>query len=251
MSQIRRPRKVPEKKKEFEVINYYEKWADDSDDQKMYHYENEHMMQIKLPFRAVVQGPSGSGKTNIAMNLISGIGIWDRVVILAKNLDEKLYRCCIAAIKKMEKEQKRTILTAITSIGELPPLNSFKPEQNTLLIVDDFVADSPRSLEPLNEIWLRGRKNSISSLFISQSYFDTPKIIRKNSDYLFVKALGNPLDMTRIAREYALGKTAKEIVTMYESTLRGDLTDFFLIDRNNPDLTLRFRYKFNPLTNSE
>lgn len=233
--------------KKFEVINYYEKWADDDDEQDMYRYPNEDVMQIRLPFRAVLQGPSGSGKTNVAMNLISGIGIWDRVVILAKNLEEKLYKRAIATIQKMEKEQKRSILLAIDSIADLPPLNSFKPTQNTLLIVDDFVADNPKSLVPLNEIWLRGRKNSISPVFISQSYFDTPKIIRKNSDLVFIKELGNPLDVKRIAKEYSLGKTVGEIVEMYESTLRGDLTDFFLIDRFNRDPALKYRYKFDPI----
>ena len=69
------------------------KWADDEDDTEMYRYDNEELMRIKLPFRGVLQGASGSGKTNIAMNLISGIGIWDKVIILAKNLEEKLYRC--------------------------------------------------------------------------------------------------------------------------------------------------------------
>ena len=232
-------------KKQYDVINYYAKWADEDDDQEMYHYENEPLMQIKLPFRAVVQGPSGSGKTNIAMNLISGIGIWDRVVILAKNLEEKLYRKCIETIRKMEKEKKRSILIAIDNIGDLPALNKFDKDQNTLLLVDDFVADNPKSLIPLNEIWLRGRKNSISSVFITQSYFDTPKIIRKNSDYVFVKQMGNPLDRSRIAREYALGVTPKEIVRRYELTLRGDITDFFLIDRFNTNPALKFRYKFN------
>jgi len=233
-------------KPKFHIVNYYEKWADDEDDMEMYRYENEDLLKIKLPFRGVLQGASGSGKTNIAMNLVSGIGIWDRVIILAKNLEEKLYRCCIREIRKLEAAQKRNILLAIDNIADLPPLKDFNPKQNTLLIVDDFVADDPKSLKPLNEIWLRGRKNSISPLFISQSYFDTPKIIRKNSDYVFVKAIGNPLDMSRIAREYALGVTPKQITALYEKTQRGRLEDFFLVDRFNPDLKYRFRDGFEP-----
>jgi hypothetical protein len=235
------------KPKTFEVINYYEKWADDDDDQSMYHYENEDVMKIKLPFRALLQGPSGSGKTIIAINLLSGIGIWDKVVILAKNLEEKLYRKAIEYIQKIEKAQKRRILLAIDNIGDLPPLSAFKKEENTLLIVDDFVADNPKSLIPLNEIWLRGRKNSISPVFISQSYFDTPKIIRKNSDYVFIKELGNPMDLARIAKEYALGVTPKEIAAKYQRTLTGKVTDFFLIDRFNQNPSLKYRFGFQPM----
>jgi hypothetical protein len=115
-----------------------------------------------------------------------------------------------------------------------------------LLIVDDFVADDPKSLKPLEHIWLRGRKNGISSIFISQSYFDTPKMLRKNSEYVLMKEMGNPQDIKRIAREYALGVKPEQIVELYERTLGGDFTNFFMVDRFNPDRRMRFRHCFEP-----
>ena len=234
-------------KKTVEVVNYYDRWssADDADD--IHHYPNEEALGIKLPFRGILQGASGSGKTNIAMNLISLIGIWDKVVILAKNLEEKLYREAIKYIKKVEIAQKRRILLAIDDIADLPPLDAFTIQENSLLIVDDFVAEDPKSLKPLSEIWLRGRKNGISPLFISQSYFDTPKIIRKNSDYVFMKSIGNPKDLMRIAAEYAMGATAKEIKEKYEQVDTTDITKFFMIDRNNKDPHYQFRNGFEPM----
>jgi len=234
-------------KKKIEVKNYYEMWRSSDDDDDLHHYPNEDALQIKLPFRGVLQGASGSGKTNIAMNLIGLIGIWDKVVILAKNLEEKLYKEAIKYIKKVEIAQKRRILLAIDDIADLPPLDSFSIKENTLLIVDDFVADDPKSLKPLNFIWLRGRKNGISPLFISQSYFDTPKIIRKNSDYVFMKSIGNPKDLMRIAAEYAMGATAKEIKAKYERVDTTDITEFFMIDRNNKDPRYQFRNGFEPM----
>ena len=237
---------MAEKKKKFTMVNYYDRITKEDND--LYNYPNEQLLQITIPFRGIVQGPSGSGKTNVMMNLISGIGIWDKVVILAKNLDEPLYKYAIKAIQSMEVKQKRRILLAIDKVSDLPPIGAFNPQENTLLIVDDFVADDPKSLKPLNEIWLRGRKNSISPIFISQSYFDTPKIIRKNSDYVFIKKLGNPMDLTRIAKEYALGVTVSEIQAKYNKALAGgEFTDFFMIDRNNKDPKLVFRHNFDPI----
>lgn len=236
-------------RKKVEITDFYEKWRGDDDDQEMYRYPNEEDLKITLPFRAILQGASGSGKTNVAINLIQSIGIWERIIILAKNLEEPLYKNCIEYIQKIEKKTKRRILLAIDNIADLPKLEAFNKEENSLLIVDDFVADSPKSLIPLNEIYIRGRKNSVSSIFISQSYFDTPKIIRKNSDYIFMKSVGNPKDLTRIAAEYAMGATAKEIKAKYEKIDTKKITEFFLIDRNNKDPQYQFRHNFEPIEN--
>lgn len=241
--------KLPKQSK-LEIINYYKRWADGDDDNELDRYPNEDLMNVRLPFRALVCGPSNTGKTNVVLNLFSLIGIWDKVVILAKDLEEKLYKRAIKEIQTMETLQKRKILLAIDSIELLPPISSFKKEENSLLIVDDFVADDPKSLIPLDHIWIRGRKQRISPIFITQSYFDTPKNIRKNSDYVFFKALGNPNDASRIAREYALGASAAQIKEMYESTQetgRDPATEFFLIDRFPREPKLRFRDQFEPM----
>jgi hypothetical protein len=224
--------------------NYYEK-VDKSDDVDR-SYPNEDILKIKLPFRAIIIGSSGSGKSNLALNLISGIGIWTTITLLAKKLDEPLFKFLIKRITEMEKVQKRKILIAIDDINELPKLDDYKIEDNNLMLIDDFVADDPKALKPLNHIFLRGRKNGISPVFISQSYFDTPKIIRKNSNMVFVKSMGAK-DFTRMAAEYAMGVSAKEMYSMYESTQHGNLTDFFLIDRENKDKSLIFRDGFDPI----
>jgi hypothetical protein len=244
-------------KKKFPVINYYEKWADGDDNDELNRYPNEDLMQIRIPFRALMVGPTNSGKTNITMNLISGIGIWDTVVILAKDLEEKLYKCAIREIRKMEEVQKRKILTAIDNIEDLQPINSFNREQNHLMIIDDFVFDNPKTLDILNEIWGRGRKQRISPVFITQSYFRTPIDIRRNSDYVFIKRLGGAKDAPRIAAEYALDATKEQIVEMFKSTQnqtdpetgrkRDPATEFFLIDPFARDPALRFRDQFEPM----
>jgi hypothetical protein len=196
--------------------------------------------------RAIVQGKSGSGKTNIAVNMIPLVGVWDKVIILAKELNQKLYNKTIEYVKKVEIAQKRRILLAIDDIADLPPLDSFSPDENSLIIVDDFVADDPKSLEPLESVWMRGRNRGISAIFISQSYFDTPKMIRKNSDYVFMKTVG-PKDMKRIATEYAMGATAAEISAKYHKIDTADITKFFLIDRNTQDPRYQFRDGFEPM----
>src|SRR4051812_32539706 len=99
------------------VENFYKRIT--TKDDGLRHYPNENELRLKLPLRALIVGPSGSGKTNITMNLLKLIGIWDKVVLLAKNLDEPLYKHLIEAYRKVEKKHKVQILLAITNIKDL------------------------------------------------------------------------------------------------------------------------------------
>ena len=213
-------------------------------DNSLFNYPNEQRLNITLPARILLLGPSGSGKTNVTMNIIKHIGTFDKVVLLAKNLDEPLYKYLIDAYRALEKKEKVRILLAISDLKDMPCLSDFDPKENNLLIVDDFVCDSPKELKKLDEYWIRGRKNSITMMFLSQSYFDTPKIIRKNSNYIIIKKIGNPKDLKRILSEYKLGINDQTLETMYHQAVSGDFTNFFMIDLATTEDRLKFRTNF-------
>lgn len=86
--------------KKVELTNFYETIPHQND--SLYSYPNESEIQMKLPFRALVLGPSGSGKTNIVMNLIKNINVFDQIVLLAKNLDEPLYKHLITTCRAIQ-----------------------------------------------------------------------------------------------------------------------------------------------------
>ena len=75
--------------------------------------------------------------------------------------------------------------------------------------------------------------------FLTQSYFDTPKMIRKNVNYVIIKKIGNPMDLKRILKEWSLGVTVQELQEIYDNYMSGgDMTRFFMIDLEpiNPSL---------------
>ena len=70
-------------------------------------------------------------------------------------------------------------------------LEDYNPtKKRTVLIVFDYmIADmeSNKKLSPIvAELFLRQRKLNISLVFISQSYFKVPKILRLNATHYFV-----------------------------------------------------------------
>lgn len=230
-----------------DVINFYEhiKKKDDS----LRHYPMEDKMHISLPFRMQILGPSGSGKTNVLLDMIKKIGIWDKVILLAKHLDEPLYEHLINTYSKIEKKLKTQIMLAIDSAKDMPEVNDCNVKENTLLIIDDMICEDKKELAKIGAFWTQARKKGVSMVFISQGYYRVPKIIRENTQYLLIKKFDTPKDITRLMAECSLGIDRNDLLKLYNHALsQGDPhTSFFMIDTTPGPKSLKFRANYSPI----
>lgn len=155
----------------------------------------------------------------------------------------------IDTIREIEKKHRIQMLLAINDIKDLPKVDDFNPAENTLLICDDFICDKAKDLDKLSEIFIRGRKNGTSPIFLSQSYFATPKMIRKNVNYVMIKKLAGQKDLKRILAEYSnCDATVDQVERMYNKAIEGDCTtNFFMIEPDATDRRLMFRKNFTPI----
>jgi len=227
------------------IVNFYDhiKKKDDG----LRHYPNEGKLKIKLPFRMIIGGPSGSWKTNILLNLMKLIGTFDKVILLAKHLDEPLYQHLIDTYAKIEKKLKVKIMLAITTAKDMPKVEDCNEKENTLLIVDDMICEDKKELAVIGSFWTQARKKGVSMAFITQAYYAVPKIIRQNTQYILMKRIDTIKDLKAMLRECSLGVEMKELVNMYNYAMRGDShTSFFMIDAQAPK-ELRFRANFDPI----
>ena len=218
-------------------------------DDGLRHYPNEDKLNIKLPFRMLLCGPSGSGKTNILMGLIKNIGIFDKIILLAKHLDESLYKHLIETYRKIEKKLKIDMMLAIDDIRDMPTVSDCNEKENSLLIVDDMICENKKDLAKIESFWIAGRKKGVSMAFITQGYFHIPKKIRQNTQYIVIKKIDTPRDLKAILAECSLGIEPKELMKLYEYALaQGDPhTAFFMIDCETNKKSLKFRSQCNPI----
>jgi hypothetical protein len=196
--------------------------------------------------------PSGTGKTVTALNFIKAVGTFQKIVVLAKNLTEPLYEHLIEKYRKLEQKLGKRILLAIDKIEDLPPLEDWDKSENNLLLCDDLICENPKLLKEIVEpYWMRGRKKSITCLFLSQGYFDIPKLIRKNSTHIIINKIKNKQDRLRVFREWPLDNTVEEMERKYQLAMkshirRGDdrVLNFLLIDTEaaEPELEVRDRF---------
>jgi hypothetical protein len=190
------------------IINFYEVIP------KKYLLEaenpNYNVHNIDLPFRMCVVAPSGSGKTNFLVNLIKvfsqGKGTFADIHICTANKDEPLYNW-------LTKENEQ--ITISEGISSTPKLDDMDKEENHLVIWDDLVLT--KDLKPVEKYYIRARKLNCSVVFLSQSYYDIPKMIRKNSSYLVILNLGgSKRETTAILNEWGTELDKDELKAIYD-----------------------------------
>lgn len=212
-------RKKPTEKTN-EIVNFYEiipkKYLDDVEN------PNFELHRIEIPFRMCVVAPSGSGKTNFVLNLVRvfshGKGTFTDITIITRNKDEPLYNWLSA------QDDNIKILEGMQSN---PKLDDFDKKYNHLVIWDDLVLS--KNLDTVCEYYLRARKKNVSLLFLSQSYIDIPKMIRKNSTYLVLFDLGgSKREQDYIMKEWSGELDRDELRAIYEDAVKEKLSPLII-----------------------
>lgn len=177
---------------------------------------------ISLPFRMLIVGNSGSMKTNFVLNLLRLMNdTFDTIHVVTRNADEPLYNY----LKSKCPDDQFTISEGVETI---PDLDSVDKQHQHLVIFDDLVLS--RNQGPIEEYFIRARKLNTSCIYLSQSYFRTPKTIRINCNYIVVKKLSSTRDLGLMLGDYSLGGVSKEdLIVMYRYATQAP-EDGLLID---------------------
>jgi len=87
--------------------------------------------------------------------------------------------------------------------------------------------------------YIRARKLNVSVIFISQSYFRIPKIIRNNCSYMVLLKLSGQREVNVILSEFGLGVTKDELIEIYKYATSEKFSP--LVIDLEADSTKRFR----------
>jgi len=190
--------------------------------------------KLNLPFRMLIIGGSGAGKTQPLMNLIRVMnGTFNNIHIITKNRDESLYNYLESKVDNG--------LTITEGIDSAPNLDEFDKKEQSLMVMDDLVFKKKQ--KKLEQYFIRARKSNCSLVYLSQSYFGVPKMIRMNLNYLIIKRLNTFQDLFRMLREYSLGVSKDALVDLYQHSIQDNKQDFLLVDLDSEPKD-RFRFNF-------
>lgn len=190
------------------IINFYEKIPKELLDNA--ENPNFHLHKFKVPFRMCIVAPSGSGKTNFLINLIhmfscGSKGTFQDITIITRNKDEPLYKWITSKCDQIQIKE---------GLSNTPSLDKFDKDVNHLVVWDDLVLS--KDLSMVENYYIRARKLNCSVIFLSQSFFKIPKIIRNNCSYMILLKLSGNREVNVILSEFGLGITKDELLALYE-----------------------------------
>ena len=154
-------------------------------------------------FRMLICGNSGSGKTNLLYHmLIKPLLYYDEIYLYARNLEQDKYRL----IQKMrELSMKLGYDTLHVSNDEITPLTEMDYKDNQKLVIfDDYVCD--KNQRQIIDYFIQGRHKNCSMIYLSQSFYKTPKDIRLNGSHHCLYEFPAWRESNRISSELGVDK---------------------------------------------
>ena len=111
-------------------------------------------------------------------------------------------------------------------------------------VFDDMIADMTHNKKlnsVVTELFLRGRKLTISLVFITQSYFKVPKDVRLNTTHFFISKIPNKTELQKIAINHSSDISTKDFANIYRECTAEPYS--FLVNDTTlaSDNPLRFR----------
>ena len=155
-------------------------------------------------FRMLICGNSGSGKTNLLYHmLIKPLIHYDEIYLYARNLEQEKYQNLIQKMRQLSHKVGYDILNV--SNDKVIPVDEMNYEDNQKVVIfDDYVCD--KNQRELIDYFIQGRHKNCSVIYLSQSFYKTPKDIRLNCSHYCIYDFPSSRERNMISSELGVSK---------------------------------------------
>ena len=181
-----------------EIPNY------DNKTDKINSYKQLYQYMPNDTFRMLICGNSGSGKTNLLYHmLMKPLVYYDQIHLYAKNLEQQKYQDMMNSFDNISQTIGYDAL--VCSNDDIVPVENLMDDTaQKIVIFDDYVCD--KNQKPLIDYFIRGRHKNCSVIYLSQSFYGTPKDIRLNCSHFCVYEFPSSNERNLISRELGVDK---------------------------------------------
>ena len=162
-------------------------------------------------FQMLICGNSGSGKTNLLVHMLTKpLLCYDEIYLYARNLEQDKYKSLIEKMRQLSCKVGYEILNV--SNDEITPVTEMGYEDNQKLVIfDDYVCDKNQT--QIIDYFIQGRHKNCSVIYLSQSFYKTPKDIRLNCSHYCLYEFPSSREANRISSELGVDKEVYKAAT--------------------------------------
>ena len=162
-------------------------------------------------FRMLICGNSGSGKTNLLNHmLVKPLLYYDEIYLYARNLEQQKCKKLIQKMRELSHKLGYDILHV--SNDEIIPISEMDYEDNQKLVIfDDYVCD--RNQRQLTDYFIQGHHKNCSVVYLSHSFYKTPKDIRLNCSHYCLYQFPSSRESNRRSSELGVDKADYKAAT--------------------------------------
>ena len=155
-------------------------------------------------FRMLMCGNSGSGKTNLLYHmLIEPLLHYGEIYLYAKNLDQEKYQNLMNKMNEISRNVGYDIMTV--SNDKINPVGNMDYEDNQKLVIfDDYVCE--KNQRQIVDYFIQGRHKNCSVIYLSTSFYKTPRDIILNCFHYFVFEFPSSRERNMISSELGVDK---------------------------------------------
>ena len=155
-------------------------------------------------FRMLICGGSGSGKTNLLYHILMKPLIhYDEIYLYGRNLEQHKYQKLIQKMRELSSKVGYDILNV--SNDKIIPVDEMDYKDNQKVVIfDDYVCNRDQS--QLIDYFIQGRHKHCSVVYLSQSFYRTPKDIRLNCSHSCIYDFPSSREKDMISRELGVSK---------------------------------------------
>ena len=202
-------------------------------------YKQLHSFMPDSCFRMLICGNSGSGKTNVLIHMLRAPLIYyDKIYLYSKNLEQKKYQDLIECFEKIARKIKIPLDDILEvsndDIIDLDDIENF--ESQKVVVFDDYICEGNQN--NIIKYFIGGRHKNCSVIYLSQSYYKTPKDIRLNCSHYILFESPNKNENDMIAREQSIPRTA------FQDAIKKQY-DFLYLDKPKKTVSRNFNEDIN------
>ena len=163
------------------------------------------------------------------LNLINKQKDIDKIYLYAKDLSEPKYEYLIKNRENIGIEHlnefKAFIEYSNTMNDVYENIDNYNPnrKRKILIVFDDMIVDimtNNKFQSIIKDLFITCRKQNISIVFITQSYFSVPKDVRLNSTHYLIMKINNKRELQNIATNHSADIDYKDFMKIYRECTR-------------------------------